>query len=121
MGRGEKESPEGSAFAAGVLPYLAACNEAAAATVYGSMEVGASSVDFPVVKAAFGGEYNCMGAASSQVGGLWDSSSGDYYGGFEPEAEGYALIAGYLPLSQVTDHVSTVHYCHIVIITFIEL
>merc|ERR1712194_985645 len=76
----EKAEAEGTIFALAILPVVAACDSAAAKTIADNLTVGQKgSCDFPVVKAAFESTYECMGISSSDIGGLWDSATGEYY------------------------------------------
>jgi hypothetical protein len=54
-----------------------------------------------------------MGVNGALVGGLFNGATNAYYEGAEPkkdaeEKEAFERIAGYEPMSQVTDHVSTI-------------
>merc|ERR1712086_1182346 len=76
---GEKEKAEGAVFAAA---------EAAAQTIYDSMKVGASATDHKKVKKAFESVYSALGIKCSDVGGLMDDGTSDYYEGAEPCSDG---------------------------------
>jgi len=69
----EQLEAEGATYAAAILPYLHKCNNKDAQTVYQNMRVGssASKVVFSDVKAAFENNYDCMGIACEDVGGIW--------------------------------------------------
>jgi len=76
----EKAEAEGTIFALAILPVVAACDSDAAKVVADNLTVGQKgSCDFPAVKAALESTYECMGISSSDVGGLWDSATGEYY------------------------------------------
>jgi hypothetical protein len=82
---GEKAEAEGATFAAAVLPLVHACNEEAATTIYNNLKVGqGASANFAVVKDAFESTYECLGVRCQDVGGLWDTETGDYYPGAAP-------------------------------------
>jgi hypothetical protein len=69
----EQEAAEGATFAAALLPYLHACSEPDAETVYQYMKVGSNSSDvkFVSVKAALERNYGCLGVTCENVGGVW--------------------------------------------------
>ena len=99
-----KEKGEGAVFAASVLPRVASCSAAAAATIQSEMRLDASTSarpDFESVKAAFESTYTCLNITCADVGGLWDGSG--YYTNAAPCTD-YPLIAGYAPGSDVVDH-----------------
>lgn len=81
---GEKEKAEGAVFAAAVLPRIFAEDEKAAEDIYDNMKVGASSTDFKKVKKAFEGVYSDLGIECSDIGGLIDTATNDYYDGASP-------------------------------------
>ena len=82
--RTEKAEAEGAVFAAAVLPVVYACDEDAAATIYGNLRVGHPiNVDFDGVKKAFEGVYSCMGIRCEDVGGVYDGVD-SFYPGAEP-------------------------------------
>jgi hypothetical protein len=81
----EKSEAEGAAFAAAVLPMVAACNPDDAAVIYSNMRVGQkNSATYADVSAAFARQYDCMGISCSDVGGLWDSAAAKYEDGAGP-------------------------------------
>jgi hypothetical protein len=81
----EKAEAEGATFAAAVLPLVHACNEEAAQTIYDNMKVGQNgSANFGQVKQAFESTYGCLNVRCEDVGGLWDSATGQYFAGAEP-------------------------------------
>merc|ERR1711957_402239 len=82
---GEKEMAEGAVFAEA---------EAAAQTIYDSMKVGASATDHKKVKKAFENVYSALGIKCSDVGGLMDDGTGDYYKGAEPCSDGVSGAGG---------------------------
>jgi hypothetical protein len=84
MGGAEKEKAEGAVFAAAVLPRVHYCSPSAAATIYSNMKIGAESTNFEEVKNAFEEVYGCLEITCDMIGGLWDSSSDDYYELFTP-------------------------------------
>jgi hypothetical protein len=82
---GEKAEAEGATFAAAVLPLVHACNTEAAATIYNNMKVGQSgSANFQQVKDAFESVYECMGIRGEYIGGLYDTTTGQYMKGAAP-------------------------------------
>jgi hypothetical protein len=81
----DKEIAEGAVFAAAVLPILNNCSEPIADYVFESMKVGSRTpTDFRDIKGAFEQVYDCMEIDGAAVGGLWDTSSGEYFEGAEP-------------------------------------
>ena len=78
-----KNSAEGATFAAAVLPLVASCDAAAAATVADNMQFGlfadgttkdpSKAPDTAAVKAAFESTYACLGITCGHVGGLLNS------------------------------------------------
>jgi hypothetical protein len=69
----EGAEAEGAAFAAGVLPMIAACNPAAAATIWSNLRIKvAKPPDLVAVKAAFESTYKCLGITCAEVGGQWN-------------------------------------------------
>jgi len=84
LGEGEKSQAEAAVFAASVLPHVHAVNEVAGEIIYKNMKVGATSVSFDHVKAAFESVYSDMGISCADVGGLWNDATGTYYEGMEP-------------------------------------
>ena len=98
---------EGAVFAAAVLPLVHACSAADAQLIYDNMQVNRATTDFAVVKAAFERNYECMGITCQDVGGYFSDSTNLYFPGADPCVdEPLSTIAGYMPGSQVTDHVS---------------
>jgi len=76
----QKSEAEGAIFAASVLPFVAACNEADAEIIYENTKTGqANSANFTAVKDAFERNYECMGVTPADVGGLWDTETNDYF------------------------------------------
>jgi len=90
LGEGEKSQAEAAVFAASVLPHVHAANEVAGEIIYKNMKVGATSVSFDHVKAAFESVYSDMGISCADVGGLWNDATGAYYEGMEPCDDGAA-------------------------------
>ena len=81
----EKAEAEGAAFAAAVLPMVAACDENDADIIYTNTKVGQQgSVSHAAVSGAFSRQYGCLGITCEDVGGLWDSAGADYYDGASP-------------------------------------
>ena len=75
----EKGMSEGATFLAGVLPMVAACNGDDAEAIYAQMKMGNSGdVDFPTIKAAFERNYECLGVTCGDVGGLFNTATGEY-------------------------------------------
>jgi hypothetical protein len=69
----EGAEAEGATFAAGVLPMIAACNPAAAATIWSNLRIKAAKApDLVAVKAAFESTYKCLGITCAEVGGQWN-------------------------------------------------
>eukprot|EP00536_Pseudo-nitzschia_multiseries_P013019 jgi/Psemu1/245078/estExt_Genewise1.C_5300008 len=82
----QKSEAEGVAFAASVLPVVAACDASAAKTIADNMKAGVQgTTNYAAVKKAFESTYECMGVAGSMVGGLYDAATGDYYAGAGPK------------------------------------
>jgi hypothetical protein len=80
-----KAEAEGAAFAAAVLPLVASCNEAAAATIFEEMKPGSgNTADFASVKNAFESTYSCLGISCADVGGLYDGATSSYMEGAAP-------------------------------------
>merc|ERR1719482_1771658 len=63
---GPKEKAEGGIFAAAVLPMVHRCDPDAAATIFTSMNLQSTAVDYPAVKAAFEGCYASMGITGAE-------------------------------------------------------
>jgi hypothetical protein len=80
----DKSAGELAIFAAGVLPFVAACNTTASDLIYEHTKIGKTETDLPLVKAAFESQYECMGVSGDDVGGLWDAANGMYFEGMEP-------------------------------------
>jgi Low iron-inducible periplasmic protein len=75
---GEAEG-EGAAFAAGVLPLVAACNADDAATIFDNMQPsGDYTADFAAVKKAFENNYECLGITCADVGGIYNATTMEY-------------------------------------------
>jgi len=70
-GGGEKELGYGTVFAAAIVPVIAKCNAADAATIESNVAPNASSTDFAAVKAAFENNYaDCLSITCEHVNGL---------------------------------------------------
>jgi hypothetical protein len=69
----EKVNAIGATFAAAILPFLHACNQADASAIYDYMKVGSSadSVDFTKIKSTLERNYDCLGISCPQVGGIY--------------------------------------------------
>lgn len=81
----EQSEAEGAVFAASVLPLVHACDEDAASTIYKNMKTGQKNIlNFAEVKKSFESVYDCMGIRGSDVGGLFNDDTGDYYAGASP-------------------------------------
>ena len=82
---GEKEEAEGATFAAAVLPYVARCSEADAASIFNNMKPGSGfGGDYLAVKGAFERNYGCMGITCTDVGGLYDDANAMWFVGAAP-------------------------------------
>ena len=80
LGADEKSEAEGAVFAASVLPVVAACDKEAADVIFDNMQVGQNGrANFAKVKEAFESQYECMKIACADVGGLYDSTTSDYF------------------------------------------
>jgi len=83
MDHGSKEIAEGAAFAAAILPRIAACDARAAELISANMNVTAASPmkdGFARVKQTFESTYKCLGMTCADVGGLLLSTeSNEYY------------------------------------------
>ena len=76
---------EGATYAAGILPYIHACNPQDAETIHLNMQVGSDArVDFEAVKGAFEGNYACLGLNCDEIGGLYDFVAKDYFPNARP-------------------------------------
>lgn len=79
--RTEKAEAAGATFLAAVVPFVYSCNPTDAAKLVELM--GASSfrgnTDFPQVKAILEQNYKCMRISCSDVGGIWNENSNDYF------------------------------------------
>jgi len=95
-GKGEKEIGYGTVFAAAVLPMVAACNDADAATIEANLTPTKTSTDFAAVKAAFENNYECLNISCEQVSGLVDDN-----GGFLMGAEPCGIVAAPAPTAEV--------------------
>lgn len=80
----QKAAAEGAAFAAAVLPIIHACNPNDAQMIYDNLKLGASSTNFGHVKNSLQASYQCMGITCEEVGGYYDSVSGEYFEGAAP-------------------------------------
>lgn len=81
----EKSEAEGAAFAAAVLPMVAACNMDDANVIYSNMRVGQkNSATYAGVSAAFARQYDCLGISCADVGGVWNSANAKYEDGAGP-------------------------------------
>jgi len=86
---GPKEKAEGAAFAAAILPRIAACDADAADLINQNMRIdaGTSMKDgFASVRKAFHRTYRCLGITCGDIGGIL-KTEGKYYHGAEPCAE----------------------------------
>ncbi|CAN0393198.1 unnamed protein product, partial [Scytosiphon promiscuus] len=105
----EKEAAELWAFSAAILPAINACDADVATTLRNNADItldtAPMSAGYAAVKAELESVYACMGITCAQVGGLIDEDAGDdsYVTGFEP-CEDFAAIAGYIPVSDVSEH-----------------
>jgi hypothetical protein len=81
--RSETTKAEGTIYAAAVLPVVYSCNQNDAEVIYDNMLPGATA-SFAAVEAAFQENYDCMGIACEDVGGLWDDATGQYFDGAGP-------------------------------------
>jgi len=75
-----------SVFAAAVLPLVHACDAGAAKKLHGVVTSSSRQPRFERVRRALESTYGCLGIRSSEVGGLWDAVTGDYYPWVELEA-----------------------------------
>lgn len=95
MTAGEKAEAEGAVFAASVLPIVHACDEDAAEVIYRNMKTGQkNTANFVEVKSAFESVYDCIGIRGADVGGVWDSATGDYAPGARPYAASLSKSSG---------------------------
>lgn len=74
----------GSAFAASIVPFIAACNFKDAEIINNNMETTTRRTDFPEIKSAFERHYSCLGLTCKDIGGYWDHSSNEFFKGAEP-------------------------------------
>jgi len=108
-----KNAAEGATFSAAVLPLVHHCNTASAAVVSDNLKFGlfpeggdaviARYSDFAAVKAAFEDVYACLGITCAQVGGLTQAIDAGAAAAAAC-AHQSAVIAGYVPGSDVTQH-----------------
>jgi hypothetical protein len=76
----DRADASGATYAAAVLPFVHACNQNDARIIHNNMGIGQSDKpNFDNVKAAFERNYACMGISCADIGGLINSSTGDYY------------------------------------------
>jgi len=76
---------QGAVSAAAVLPYIAYCSSDDAATIYENLRVGASDpTNFTVVKSAFENNYDCLGVACADIGGIFNRKDCTYEDGAGP-------------------------------------
>ena len=67
----DRADASGAAYAAAVLPFVHACNQVDAETIFINMGLGQSEKpDFDAVKAAFERNYGCLGITCADIGGL---------------------------------------------------
>lgn len=78
------EKAVGSAFAASIVPLVAACNYQDAETIGDAMETMTKTTDFTTVKSAFEKNYACLAVTCSDVGGYWDADKNQYHKGADP-------------------------------------
>eukprot|EP00980_Cylindrotheca_fusiformis_P003788 scaffold834_cov123-Cylindrotheca_fusiformis.AAC.35 len=75
----EKHGAEGTLFALSVLPFVHDCSPEDAEIIYENLKSkDTADVDFTAVKKAFENTYQCLNIQCSDVGGIWDSATGDY-------------------------------------------
>lgn len=75
----EKAEAEGATFAAAVLPYVHACNENDASTIYENMRVGnGGGVKYDEVYGAFSRNFGCLGVTAAQVGAPYNAATGQF-------------------------------------------
>ena len=85
--RRPKAKAEGTAFAAAVVPHLAACPNGGAEDaeiIWSNMKHGSTSVDHVAVRAAFERHYACLNFTCAEVGGFYDHNHDKYFPGSEP-------------------------------------
>ena len=83
----EKAAAEGVAFAAAIVPRIAACpdGEADAELIWENMKWGSSNYDFAAIKSAFERHYHsCLNITCAEVGGFFSGDQNDYFDGAEP-------------------------------------
>ena len=87
----EKAQAERTAFAAAIVPRIAACPAekypeavADAEVLWTNLEHGAGVGDFPLVKKTFEKYYPCLNITCEMVGGFYDSFRKQYNEGAEP-------------------------------------
>lgn len=73
----------GAAYAASIVPLVAACSFNDAEIINNNMEMTAKSADFTMVKDAFERHYACLGVMCSEIGGYWNPDNNAYYEGAE--------------------------------------
>ena len=113
-GASAKNAAEGATFSAAVLPLVHACSPEAATTISANLKFGlypdGATVDDSrysnagAVKAAFEDVYACLGITCDMVGQLVDGGSASEYANIGNCPFQSALMAGYVPGSDVKAH-----------------
>lgn len=76
----ETEEAVATVFAASIVPIIHDCNEEDAALIWKQTAIGSSiQPDFLAVKAAFERNYDCLRITCTNVGGLYDTASLNYF------------------------------------------
>merc|ERR1719469_1314821 len=115
-GASPKNAAEGATFSAAVLPLVYACSPEAATTISSNLKFGlfpdgnasdpdtSRYADAGAVKAAFEDVYACLGITCGMVGQLVDGGSASEYANIGNCPFQSALMAGYVPGSDVKAH-----------------
>ena len=115
QGASAKNAAEGATFAAAVLPLVHACSPESAVTISANLKFGlfpdggtrlntARYSKAGAVKAAFEDVYACLGITCDMVGQLVDGGSASEYANIGNCPFQSALMAGYVPGSDVKAH-----------------
>jgi len=78
------EKAVGSAFAASIVPLVAACNYQDAKLIGDAMETMTKTTDFTMVKRAFEKHFACLAVTCSDIGGYWAADKNQYHEGADP-------------------------------------
>lgn len=75
----------GAAYAASIVPLIAACNYQDAEIIKNAMDtMKTENTEFSIVKSAFERHYACLAVKCHDIGGYWDKTKKRYHNGAEP-------------------------------------